>query len=74
MLLERGRHALDAGGQRREPLGKGSVIAGERGEEGVADGVHGRGAPLPDPVDLRVEQFAPDVVEGQFALDADALR
>jgi hypothetical protein len=73
VLLEEDRHALDPRGQRREPIRERGKVPGEPGEQGIADRVHGRRAPLPDPVDLRVEQFAPDVVEGQFALDPHAL-
>jgi hypothetical protein len=52
--------------QRRE-------VAGEDAEEPVADAVHRRGAALPDAVDFRVEQLALDVVDGQLALELDAL-
>ena len=50
------------------------MVAGKDAEERVADLVHGRGAALPNSVDLGVEAFAANVVEGQLALELDALR
>ena len=52
VLVEERGNAFEPGGQRGEPLRQRGEVAGEDREQGVADGVHRRGAALPDAVDL----------------------
>ncbi len=74
VLIEERGHGLQPRGQRREPVVQRGEVAGEDGEESVPDRVHGSGAALPDAMDLHVEELAPDIVESQLALEADAVR
>ena len=74
VLLQERRHRLEPPGQRRQAILQGCEVAGEDREESIPDRVHGRGAALPDAVDLHVEELATNVVQGQLALEADAVR
>ena len=68
VLLQGLRNGLQPGGQRRQALGQRGVIPGKHAEQPVSHSIHGRGPPLPDAMNLRVEELAANVVEGQLAL------